>query len=108
VTSDRRVARCGGGLFRTRAGLVRVAQDCSTTYGENLNLLAVDEISESTYSEHLLREHLYPCDRPWNRLGTHHLSYVPFRARTIVAVDGRQSDYYLHRARGLALRAVGR
>ncbi|MFN3946354.1 MAG: hypothetical protein ACK4K7_15665 [Allosphingosinicella sp.] len=97
ITSDKRYSRSGGGVLRTAAGLVRLAQDCSTSYGANLNLLAVDRLTPDAYAERPLAEHIFPCADWWNRLGVHHLSVASFGGRTVVAIDGKQKDY----ARGL-------
>ena len=107
VVTDRKFSRCGGGVLRGRNGLVRLAQDCSEGYGDNLNLLAIDELSPDSYSERLVEEHFIDRKYAWNSLGAHHLSLARFRGKTVVAVDGRQSDFYLHRLRGLVYRALG-
>lgn len=106
ISADPRFSRSGGGVLRTRGGLVRLAQDCSERYGKNLNLLEISKLTPEAYSERLLQQDMFPLTEEWNRWGVHHLSLARFRGRTVVAIDGREQDFYVHRFRALACRAL--
>lgn len=106
ISVDPLVSRCGGGVIRTPDGLKRLAQDCSSTYGSNLGLLAIDELAPDRYAERLIKANMFDRDQAWNRLGVHHLSLARFAGGTVIAIDGKQHDYYIHRLRELAYRAL--
>jgi hypothetical protein len=95
ITNDARFRRCGGAPVRIDKTLYRLAQDCSRTYGGNLNLMEIETLSHTDYNERLARENIFRCDRPWNRQGGHHASVVMFNGSTVVAIDGKQYDHYL-------------
>jgi hypothetical protein len=106
ITRDRRYSRCGGGAIEHGGRLLRLAQDCSTTYGSNLHVLAIDELSPDSYSESVLQHDLFDRSKPWNMLGAHHLSIASFKGRTAIAADGLRHDYYIHRLRDLAAKGL--
>lgn len=94
ITDDPRFRRCGGIPLRVDGRLVRWAQDCSERYGGNLNLLTIEELTQTSYRESLWHEHVIGSDEPWNRLGGHHMSAVAFKGRLAVAVDGQAHETY--------------
>jgi hypothetical protein len=55
ILSDRSAARPAGPLIQTSLGLIRPAQDCSTTYGGALVLNRVLELSPTRYREEVVR-----------------------------------------------------
>jgi hypothetical protein len=55
VRRDRSLARPAGPLVNTQEGLIRPAQDCSTTYGGALVLNRVLELSPTAYREEVVR-----------------------------------------------------
>ena len=88
ITCDPRFSRSGGLPLIVNGQLFRIAQDCSKTYGVNLNILRVFDISTSSYREELTREGFFECDQPWNSEGGGTLEYVAhFRGETVVATD---------------------
>jgi hypothetical protein len=93
ITRDPRFSRSGGLPVIVNGQLFRIAQDCSKTYGGNLNILRVCDLSTSGYREELAREGFFECNQPWNSEGGHHLSVAHFRGETVVAADGKQNDY---------------
>lgn len=97
ITADARYSRCGGALFDYHGELVRPAQDGSTRYGGNINLMAIDMLTPSHYSERLLMPNALACHQPWNAMGGHHISVVPFKGQLCVAIDGQSNDYFVHK-----------
>ena len=113
ISRDLRRSRSAGAVFRQDGRLYRVAQDCSVSYGGNIGLHEIIELSPVTYRESMAVEQLFAVHTSWNSLGTHHFSICEFNGATIVAIDGKQADYYANRfasiwrtlARGFARRA---
>lgn len=102
-STDPAVARCGGALLPPsggRAFTVRPAQDCSTSYGGDLNLLRVKTLTPDLYEEAPWRDHVLARRYPWSRTGGHHLSQAVWRGRHMTAVDGRRDDLLINRVVG--------
>jgi len=97
ITNDSRYKRCGGMPFELDGRLVRPAQDCTARYGENLSLLAIRELSPTSYREELLTSGLLANDQPWNSSGGHHVSLCRTASGFAVAVDGQSPDALHHK-----------
>lgn len=97
VTADPRFSRGGGGVVRLDGSLYRIAQDCASDYGSNINIFQVDRLDPAEYRETLLRADFLSETADWNALGRHHLSVARFAGRDMVAVDGKQADLLANR-----------
>ena len=97
ITTDLRFSRSGGAPIATPQGLLRIAQDCSASYGENVSLIRIAELGPTTYREELVRRDFLERRDFWNRDGAHHLSVAQYAGRTIIAVDGRHRDYWINK-----------
>lgn len=106
LTDDPGYRRCGGLPCWSGGTLYRLAQDCSRHYGGNLNLLEVRALSRTSYSETLAKEGLFDCGNSWNSEGGHHMSLATFMGQSVIAVDGQQYDYYIHKIRKLIPRST--
>lgn len=97
ITADPCYSRCGGVPFVIDGQLVRPAQDCTDRYGANLNLMRIDRLSPTEYSESLLRPAIFTGEAAWNVAGGHHVSVWPTPHGVTVAIDGQIGDYLVHR-----------
>jgi hypothetical protein len=97
IVSDSRYSRNGGAPMRLGATWVRVAQDCSRAYGENVSLLEITRLTPDDYAERMLAPNFFKREDFWNREGAHHLSVAEFKGRTVVAVDGKHRDYWINK-----------
>ena len=108
ICRGNKYGRCGGSLIEADGHLYRVAQDCEDSYGAQLHLLEVDELTPSTYKEHVVKENLLPTDEPFYAEGGHQLNFATFRGKTIVATDARYGcDFLLELWRCRILRMLG-
>jgi hypothetical protein len=99
VTVDPRFARCGGVPVKVGRKLYRLAQNCAETYGRNLNVMEIKEISRTEYNESPVKENIFGLDKSWNSLGSHHVSLASFKGQTIIAIDGQEPDHFvIHKA----------
>jgi len=96
ITIDTKYCRCGGGPVFINKILFRIAQDCSSEYGENISILKIKKLSETEYEEELMIGNYFDKKETWNSRGGHHLSCVEFNGSTIIAVDGKQNDYIIN------------
>ena len=97
VVTDPRFARNGGGPLTIGGSLVRVAQDCSRSYGRNVMLLQIDELSPEAYSESIIRADFFDRNKDWNKFGAHHLSVTHFLGKTVIAADGASRDFLVNK-----------
>lgn len=93
---NKKYGRNGGSLIERGNKLFRVAQDCSETYGGNIHLMEITELSPSKYSERIYAENLIPKDMPFYKQGGHQLNFAKFKGKIIVATDAKKDRcFYL-------------
>ena len=93
ITRDPRFERCGGAPLVLDGKLYRPAQNCAETYGGNLSLMEVIEISPTSYEERLARQDIFRLERAWMSEGAHHVSMAEFKGKRVVAIDGKELDH---------------
>ncbi|MBX2991832.1 MAG: hypothetical protein KF749_11790 [Bacteroidetes bacterium] len=95
IKDDPSCARPGGGIIQMNNRLIRIAQDCSKTYGGAARAFEITELTTTAYSEKELPESplLTASGKGWNRDGMHHVSLLPVGDSTwIAAVDGKMMN----------------
>lgn len=96
ITTDMKFSRYGGQPVLNNNIWYRIAQDCSKEYGQNINIMRINKLTETEYNEELVNENYFENKEKWNSLGGHHLSSVNFNGNKIIAVDGKQPDYLIN------------
>ena len=96
IVTDARYRRCGGATIETGGMLVRVAQDCSLTYGANVSLMEIVTLTPDDYAERLIVSNFFERKDFWNSEGAHHLTVTQFRGETVIAADGKHRDYWVN------------
>lgn len=97
ISTDPRYQRCGGGVVLINNQHYRLAQDCSEEYGKNLHIFKINSIDTKNYREELFKENYLLGLEKWNYLGGHHLSFVRFRGKSVIATDGKHLDYFVNK-----------
>lgn len=97
VSADLRYSRSAGGPIKLDSKLFRISQDCSVTYGNNINFHEILEITPTSYRERVVQENFFTKRDKWNLLGAHHLSTCAFKDGYVVAADGKHADYWINR-----------
>jgi hypothetical protein len=97
LTSDLRISRSAGAALTLDGRLYRSAQDCSNVYGENISLIEIEELTTTSYRERVVVDKFFSLDKSWNANGAHHLSICEFYGKTVIATDGKQTDYFINR-----------
>lgn len=87
--------RNAGSLFEYNGRLFRFAQDCERRYGDNVNLLEVQELSSSQYSEMLVKSNLIPRELSFFKEGGHQFNAVKFRGKYIIATDAKEYHWFI-------------
>lgn len=90
ICESLKYGRCGGGFIESDKETYRIAQDCEGSYGANVHVMQVDELTTDIYREHLLIQNCLPSDLPPFKYGGHQISSVQFLGKTIVATDYRR------------------
>ena len=68
------------------------------SYGKKINLMEIVKIDENNYKEKIVAEDYKPrSDIPFQKLARHHICSVPFKGKTVVAMDGKRSDIIFNR-----------
>lgn len=94
VVSSNKTGRCAGSLLEHDGHLYRYAQDCSNTYGGQVNLLEIDELTPHTYREHLVQENILPIHQHFYRHGGHQVNFAKFQGKIIVATDAKDEKVF--------------
>lgn len=90
--------RNGGGFLKRNGDLFRIAQNTNKSYGNGIVVMKIIRIDKTRYQEEVLVENLVPgADLSWQKKGRHHLSTVDFNGKSIVAMDGLQSNSLANR-----------
>jgi len=87
------ISRPAGMIFNYNNILMRVAQDCSTGYGEKLNFLKINELTPNTYKEEQYITIMPKCSIKWNATHLHHFSFIKDNNQFLVAIDGKGFKY---------------
>lgn len=95
VVIDSKLGRNAGSLFEYQDKLYRVAQDCGSSYGEDVHLLLIDTLSKENYKEHIYKESLLKKPDGFYKHGGHQFNYVRFGDDYIVATDAKEYHYYI-------------
>lgn len=90
VCHDLMYGRNAGSLIEFEGKLYRPTQDCSQTYGGQVNLMEIVEITPLHYEEKVYSEHVLPQSTEFYRFGGHQLNFVTFKGLNIVATDAKR------------------
>ena len=60
ITINPEYSRSAGSIFKIEDKLYRPCQDCSNTYGENINIMEITNLSSDEYDEKLAKNHFLP------------------------------------------------
>jgi len=89
--------------------LYRVAQDCETSYGDDVHLIQVDFISNEDYKEHVYNTGLLKKKSKFFREGGHQFNSVIFKEKRIVAVDAKEYHLFVYeRIHNKIMRKIGK
>ncbi|MCM1139380.1 MAG: hypothetical protein NC453_12490 [Muribaculum sp.] len=89
IERSNRYGRNAGSVISYDNALWHVSQECSTSYGENVNVSCINRLSPTTYEENFIIDGLFNRKEPFYRNGAHQLNVVRFRDRWIVATDAK-------------------
>lgn len=89
VSFGDKVGRCAGSITYVDGHLYRFAQDCCKTYGGQVHLLEIDELSPNRYSEHIVKENIIPTSLKFYRHGGHQVNFANFLGHIVVATDAK-------------------
>ncbi len=91
IESDGHIARPGGRVIPWKSGVIRYTQDCSPTYGRQVQAFLVDTLTPSSYREEFAPGNpILPMGAyGWTLQGMHHVDPHRIRAgQWIACVDG--------------------
>ena len=98
ITSNPKFSRSAGSIFIINNKIFRPCQDCSNSYGENIHIMEITDLSCHKYSERKIYNNLFNSTfSKWNKNGGHHLSIVNFMDKYIIATDKKHYDLYINK-----------
>lgn len=90
ILKDQKTGRNGGCVLSIGGKMIRVSQDCTKRYGDNVNISEITAISDCTYYEKLIRDSIIPIRMPFYKEGGHQFNAVEFNGDWIVATDAKE------------------
>lgn len=95
IVISSKYGRCAGSLLEYNGHLFRYAQDCSNAYGEQIHLLEIDELTPTSYVEHVVKENILPTDISFYAGGGHQVNFAKFKGKIIIATDAKEDRTFL-------------
>jgi hypothetical protein len=85
-----KLSRPAGNIFTYNNKIYRIAQNCYQRYGNSINLLEINNLSQKDYQEDFIKILLKPdynniC---WNDDAIHHYSFLELDNQFLIATDG--------------------
>lgn len=90
VCHSLKFGRNAGSLIECDGLVFRPSQDCSKTYGGQVNILRVIKLTPDEYEEEIFKENVIPSNIKFFRHGGHQLNYVTFKGKLLVALDAKR------------------
>lgn len=85
--------RSGGRILQTPYGLFRVSQDCKFSYGGNISLIRINQLSPQNYSEEIYIKNAFQINNKKKFDGGHQLDIAYFKGKFVYATDYRQQKW---------------
>lgn len=96
ICVSNKFGRCGGGMIKYKGELFRIAQDCESGYGDNLNFMKINALDKTNYSEELKYKDVLPVNISFYKNGGHHMNFVKFDGKYIFATDAKEYHYFIN------------
>jgi len=90
ICHNLKYGRNAGSLIELHGKLFRPTQDCTNTYGGQVNIMEITLLSPDKYTEIIAKEHILPSSFKFYRQGGHQLNFVEFNGQTVVATDAKR------------------
>lgn len=97
ISCGKKYSRLGGAIINIEGKYFRVSQDCEISYGRELNLFEILEISENNYSEKLIHNGNWIKKLFNHKYGGHHVSTINTKNGKYWAFDFNYKDAYFQR-----------
>lgn len=90
IAKSNKVGRDAGCWIEYQGKLLRVSQDCTHRYGDNVNVSEIVKLSSTDYEEKLVKECIFPSNIPFYKEGGHQFNVIKFNNKWIVATDAKE------------------
>ena len=90
ICHSMKYGRNAGSLIEHDGKLYRPTQDCTHTYGGQVNLMEITHLTPEKYEEKTYLDKILPTAIKFYRKGGHQLNSVKFKDYTIVATDAKR------------------
>lgn len=107
ISISNKYGRCAGSIINVEDKLYRASQDCEKVYGGQVHILFIDELTPTTYKEHIVKKNIIPQQLSLYREGGHHINFATFKGQTVIATDARfVTSFLLERIRLKILKLI--
>ena len=96
VCADPARSRCAGHIIHINGASFRPAQPAQVGDGSFFSMVRIEELTTTSYRERSHSPIFAGTKMPWQERGSHHISLATLNGRSVVAVDGRQSDLLIN------------
>lgn len=90
IHHNQKLGRNAGSLLLKNGVLYRFSQDCTKFYGDNVHVTEIDELTMTSFREHVVKENILPLDIEFYSDGGHQFNAVHFQGKWIVATDAKE------------------
>ena len=90
IIKSNKVGRDAGCWIGYQGKLLRVSQDCTHRYGDNVHVSEITKLSPIVYEEKILQESIIPTDVSFYKEGGHQFNVINFNGKWIVATDAKE------------------
>lgn len=97
VFTGKDYGRNGGSIFKYKNKLYRPAQNCDKSYGKDLSLLEIKELTREIFSERLSIDKFFKQFKDIYKYGGHQFNFVVFMDKYVVATDTRKPYWNIFR-----------
>lgn len=95
ISVSKKYGRNAGSIIRYGGHTYRPAQDCVDRYGDNVHVLRIINLSRYEYSETPFREDIIIRKIPYYMEGGHHINFVEFNGKRIIATDAKEYNKFI-------------
>ncbi len=93
ISRGRDRGRNAGSIIEHNGELYRPVQVCKNSYGEQISIMRIDDISPIQFREKIYQQNIIDTSCNIFRHGGHQYSQVIFKGRRVVAIDYREKNY---------------
>lgn len=94
VESSLKYGRNAGQLIKDNYNIYRVCQNCEKRYGDNVNVMKIEELTPNKYKEELIFEDILSAKGKFYKDGGHQYQIVEYNGDYVIATDAKEYHWF--------------